>query len=199
MSKTFDEFLKQTDSMLGTLNKDYEAMKLQKSDRRSQQQEIFNTLTADLVDLYDSTVDLIIKYEKQSGYLNSGSDCPTHIVYDDGQYVYFYRMRINWSSDKPMLKLRVSYVTKDKYTSDGQHFHSCSDLCIEQDKEVNIPDSWSQENMADYISVFLNHCPCKDQLEIAWQETLTAYVKECMEDVQHRNEILANKIKEVNK
>ena len=199
MSKTFDEFLKQTDSMLGTLNKDYEAMKLQKADKRSQQSEILKTLTADLVDLFDSAVDLIIKYKDQASYLNSGCAAPAHIVHDDGQFIYFYKLLVGWYSSTPKLRLDVAYIRKESYSEDGNHYHSRCDLSVEQDKEVYIPESWSPESMSNYISVFLNHCPCKDQLEIAWQETLTAYVKECMEDVQHRNEQMANKIQEVNK
>ena len=199
MSNSFDEFLKQTDSMLGTLNKDYEAMKLQKTNKRSQQSEVLKTLTADLVDLFNSTVDLILKYKEQAEYLNSGSTAPAHIVYDDGQFIYFYKLRVYWRSGKPTLELVVSYIRGDNYSADGSHYHSRSSLDVEQDKEVYIPEQWSPESMTDYVSVFLNHCPCKDQLEVVWQETLTAYIKECMEDVQHRNEKLANKIQEVNK
>lgn len=201
-----DNLIKDANSILTTLDKDYEAMQSQKSDVRQDQTEKFD-------DLYEAMGNILKQYsETISSFRNKidrsyDADGTEVIVYDaDGTEVTVYEYP---NTDKILTMVPTLYWTGNgtptfyiklyaKPRSGAGGYYDSDDLAIsETGIEIETAGFRSDKGFSDIVSIFLNHCPTYEQLDTAFQTALTDFIKFCVAHIQKRNETMADKIKSI--
>ena len=192
-----DNLIKDANSILATLDKDYEAMQSQKSDVRQDQTEKFD-------DLYEAMGNILKQYSETISNFRNKIDRS----YDaDGTEVTIYEYP---NTDKILTMIPTLYWTgngtptfyiklyaKPRSSGAGGYYDS-DDLAIsETGIEIETVGFRSDKGFSDLVSIFLNHCPTYEQLDTAFQTALTDFIKFCVAHIQKRNETMADKIKSI--
>ena len=191
-----DNLIKDANSILATLDKDYEAMQSQKSNVRQDQTEKFD-------DLYEAMGTILKQYSETISNFRNKIDRS----YDaDGTEVTIYEYP---NTDKKLTMVPTLYWTGngtptfyiklyEKPKMGGVGYYNSEDLAIsETGIEVETAGFRSDKGFSDVVSIFLNHCPTYEQLDTAFQTALTDFIKFCVAHIQKRNETMADKIKSI--
>ena len=194
--KAIDDLIKDANSILNTLDKDYEAMQSQKSDVRQDQTEKFD-------DLYEAMGTILKQYSETISNFRNKIDRS----YDaDGTEVTVYEYP---NTDKILTMVPTLYWTGNgtptfyiklyaKPRSGAGGYYDSDDLAIsETGIEIETAGFRSDKGFSDLVSIFLNHCPTYEQLDTAFQTALTDFIKFCVAHIQKRNETMADKIKSI--
>lgn len=196
--KTIDDFIKDANSILNTLDKDYEAMKSQKSGVRQDQVDKFD-------DLCDDMNSILMKYSKTIYEFRNKTDGSfepdgTDVIiyeYPDTNNILVMEPSLYWtsggSSGKPAYRINLYRKSKG---STG-HYSSDSITVSETGIETYTTGFSADKGFSDEVSIFLNHRPTYEQLDITFQTVLTEFIKCCVTYIQTRNEKLADKIKTI--
>lgn len=195
--KTFDDFIKDANSILNTLDKDYEAMQSQKSDVRQNQAEEFAGLCDDMGNVLGQYLKTIWDFRNK---VDSPIDAegPELTVYEypntDKKIVIIPQLYWTGGGNRlPTFYLKL--IEKPK--SGGCGYYNRQDLVISETGIESHTSGFGDEGFSDCVSVFLNHRPTYEQLDTAFQTAVTDYVKSCVTRIQKRNENLADKIKSI--
>lgn len=194
-----DNLIKDANSILTTLDKDYEAMQSQKSDVRQDQTEKFD-------DLYEAMGNILKQYSETISSFRNKIDRS----YDaDGTEVTVYEYP---NTDKILTMVPTLYwtgngtptfyiklYTKPRSGAGGYcGYYDSDDLAIsETGIEIETAGFKFDKGFSDLVSIFLNHCPTYEQLDTAFQTALTDFIKFCVAHIQKRNETMADKIKSI--
>lgn len=191
-----DSLIKDANSILATLDKDYEAMQSQKSNVRQDQTEKFD-------DLYEAMGNILKQYSETILNFRNKIDRS----YDaDGTEVTVYEYP---NTDKILTMVPTLYWTGNgtptfyiklyaKPRSGAGGYYDSDDLAISKTGiEIETAGFRSDKGFSDLVSIFLNHCPTYEQLDTAFQTALTDFIKFCVAHIQKRNEIMADKIKSI--
>ena len=191
-----DNLIKDANSILATLDKDYEAMQSQKSNVRQDQTEKFD-------DLYEAMGNILKQYSETISNFRNKIDRS----YDaDGTEVTVYEYP---NTDKKLTMVPTLYWTGngtptfyiklyEKPKMGGVGYYNSEDLAIsETGIEIETSGFRSDKGFSDVVSIFLNHCPTYEQLDTAFQTALTDFIKFCVAHIQKRNETMADKIKSI--
>ena len=191
-----DNLIKDANSILATLDKDYEAMQSQKSNVRQDQTEKFD-------DLYEAMGTILKQYSETISNFRNKIDRS----YDaDGTEVTIYEYP---NTDKKLTMVPTLYWTGngtptfyiklyEKPKMGGVGYYNSEDLAIsETGIEIETAGFRFDKGFSDLVSIFLNHCPTYEQLDTAFQTALTDFIKFCVAHIQKRNETMADKIKSI--
>lgn len=194
--KTIDDFIKNANSILNTLDKDYEVMQSQKSGVKQDQVDKYNGLCDDMNSI-------LMKYSKTIWDFRNKIDK----VYDaesDDFIVYEYPSPdkiltmvpiLYWMNNNSKLTFKLNVYARLK----GCSGYYDSDELIVSETGIEACSSGfnGDKGFSDLVSIFLNHCPTYEQLDTAFQAALTDFIKSCVTSIQKRNENLADKIKSI--
>lgn len=207
MTKELEELLAHTNSVLNTLDKDYEAMQLQKSGVRENQSKVLGELVNNLRKIFTEYKPTIMDIASKLDRYCLDRHSNNILVHQNDGFVYYYSVGIDWFSNEGLTDCRIELVCRqmglDRYSietilEESKCWNSTW-LYVYTDRTEEYGKNFCLESLADYTSVFLNHCPDYEQLKLAFEQAVTRYIQDCMKKIQERNETLANKIKEVTK
>lgn len=193
--KTFDDFIKDTNSILATLDKDYEAMQSQKHDVRQDQAEGFADLCEDMSKILGQYLKTIWDFKNKVDKIFD-ADGPEFTVYEypntDKKLVVI--PELYWTGNR-VPTFYIEMIEKPK--TGGCGYYNKEDLIVSETGIETRTDGFNDEGFSDCVSIFLNHRPTYEQLDTAFQAAVTDYVKRCVTYIQKRNENLADKIKSI--
>ena len=193
--KKFDDFIKDANSILNTLDKDYEAMQSQKSSVRQDQAEEFADLCDDMGNVLGQYLKTIWDFRNKVDS-SIDADGPELTVYEypntDKKIVIV--PQLYWTGNR-VPTFYLSLIEKPK--SGGCGYYNKQDLVISETGIESHTSGFGDEGFSDTVSIFLNHRPTYEQLDTAFQIAVTDYVKSCVAHIQKRNENLADKIKSI--
>lgn len=193
--KTFDDFIKDANSVLNTLDKDYEAMQTQKSGVRQDQTEEFNDLCEDMNSILMKYSKTIWDFKNKVNEIFD-TDGPELTVYEypntDKKIVII--PTLYWT-DNRVPTFYIQLIEKPKYG--GYGYYNKQDLIVSETGIESHTNGFGEEGFSDAVSIFLNHCPTYEQLDTAFQAVVTEFIKRCVTYIQKRNENLADKIKSI--
>ena len=196
--KTFDDFIKDANSILNTLDKDYDAMQSQKSGVRQDQVDKYDDLCesmGDIIGQYSKTI-----YDFRNKVDKSFEPDGTEVIiyeYPNTDKILVMVPELYWtsggSSGRPAY--RIHLYTKPKC---GAGYYDTDNIIVSETGIESLSNGFDgDKGYSDIVSIFLNHCPTYEQLDIAFQAVVTNYVKRCVTSIQKRNENLADKIKSI--
>ncbi len=193
--KAIDDFIKNANSILNTLDKDYEAMQSQKSNVRQDQVNKFNDLCENMSTVLRQYSETIQNFKSKIDKFHD-SEGPEVTVYEypDGIKVLTIVPMLYYTGDgKPTFYIKVC-----EKAASGKCYYNNEGLAVsETDIEIETVGFNPEKGFSDTAAVFLNHCPTYDQLDTAFQTALTNYIKYCVTYIQKRNESMADKIKSI--
>ena len=193
--KTFDDFIKDANSMLNTLDKDYEAMQSQKSDVRQDQAEEFTNLCDDMGNILGQYLKTIWDFKNKVAEIFD-AEGPELTVYEypntDRKIIII--PQLYWTGNR-IPTFCIEMIEKSK--TSGVGYYNKHDLMISETGIESRTSGFSDEGFSDAVSIFLNHRPTYEQLDTAFQAVVTNYVKSCVTRIQKRNENLADMIKSI--
>ena len=193
--KTFDDFIKDANSILNTLDKDYEAMQSQESDVRQDQAEEFANLCEDMGDILGQYLETIWDFMNKVNEIFD-TEGPELSVYEypntDRKIVIV--PELYWTGNR-VPTFHIEMIEKPK--TGGCGYYNKEDLIVSETGIVARTGGFNDEYFSDVVSIFLNHRPTYEQLDTAFQTAVTEYVKQCVTRIQKRNENLADKIKSI--
>lgn len=189
-----DNLIKDANSILNTLDKDYEAMQSQKSDVRQEQINIFNDLCENMKDILNKYFKTIIAFrEKLTLDHDSEGDELTVYEFTGDNKVLTIVPVLFWTGDcKLTFKLKIN----EKATK-GRGYYNTEYITISITGIEQFTVGFNDKAYSNTVSIFLNHCPSYEQLDTAFQTALANFIKYCVTSVQQRNETLADKIKTI--
>lgn len=193
--KTFDDFIKDANSILNTLDKDYEAMQSQKSDVRQDQTEVFFNLCENMksiLSLYSKTI-WDFKNKVNEIFDIEGPELLAY-EYPNTDKKIVIIPTLYWTGSG-VLTFDIEMIEKPK--SGGCGYYNKQDLMVSEEGLESCTSGFNYEGFSDAVSIFLNHRPTYEQLDTAFQTVVTDYVKRCITRIQQRNEKLADKIKSI--
>jgi len=195
--KEFDDFIKDANSILNTLDKDYEAMQSQKFSVRQDQVDKFDDLCEDMGSILKQYTETIWNFRNKVDrpYDSEGTEV-TIYEYPSGNKILTMVPMLYWyggSSGKPTFYIKVQEKPKAERGYYNTEILAISDTSI----EIQTVGFNSENGYSDTASVFLNHRPTYEQLDIAFQTALTDFIKSCVTHIQKRNESMADKIKSI--
>lgn len=193
--KTFDDFIKDANSILNTLDKDYEAMQSQKSDVRQDQTEVFFNLCENMkniLSLYSKTI-WDFKNKVNETFDTEGPELLAY-EYPNTDRKIVIIPTLYWTGNR-VLTFDIEMIEKPK--SGGVGYYNKQDLMVSEEGLESCTSGFNTEGFSDAVSIFLNHRPTYEQLDTAFQTVVTDYVKRCVTCIQQRNERLADKIKSI--
>lgn len=194
--KAIDDFIKDANSILNTLDKDYEAMQSQKSNVRQDQVNKFNDLCENMSTVLRQYSETIQDFNSKIGkhYDSHGTEVTVY-EYPDKCKILTMTPILYWTSTNKLTFYIILYI---KHKNEIGIYNSeeliVSDTGVEQ---ITSGFNGADTGFSETVSVFLNHCPTYDQLDTAFQTALTNYIKYCVTFIQKRNENLADKIKSI--
>jgi hypothetical protein len=194
--KAIDDLIKDADSILTTLDKDYEAMQTHKSDVRQDQVDKYDNLRNNMCSVLKQYSDTINKFRSKidRSYDAEGTEV-TIYEYPNGNKILTMKPMLYWTgTGVPTFYIKIYVKHKDErgyYDSEGL---AVSETEIELLTAGLNPDN---KGFSDVASIFLNHCPTYEQLDVAFQTALTDFIKYCVTSIQKRNECMADKIKSI--
>lgn len=193
--KTFDDFIKDTNSILATLDKDYEAMQSQKHDVRQDQAEEFADLCEDMGKILEQYLGTIWDFKnKVSEIFDAEGPEFTAYEYPNTDRKIVIVPKLYWTGNR-VPTFGIELIEKPK--SGGVGYYNKQDLMISETGIETRTAGFNDEGFSDAVSIFLNHRPTYEQLDTAFQAAVTDYVKHCVTCIQKRNESLADKIKSI--
>lgn len=193
--KTFDDFIKDANSILNTLDKDYEAMQSQKSSVRQDQAEEFADLCDDMGNVLGQYLKTIWDFRNKTDS-SIDADGPELTVYEypnTDKKIVIVPM-LYWTGNR-IPTFYIKLIEKPK--SGGCGYYNKQDLMISETGIEMHSSGFGDEGFSDTVSIFLNHRPTYEQLDTVFQAIVTNYVKDCVARIQKRNENLADKIKSI--
>ena len=199
--KAFDDFIKDANSILNTLDKDYEAMQSQKSGVRQDQVDKFDDLCesmGEIIGQYSKTIwDFRNKVDR--AFEPDGTAVTIYEYPNDTDKILVMVPQLYWTSGGPSGKptYRIDLYVKPKSSGAGGYYDSDSLAVSETGIELMSGGFDGDKGYSDLVSIFLNHCPTYEQLDIAFQTVATEFIKRCVTCIQTRNENLADKIKSI--
>ena len=193
--KTFDDFIKDANSILNTLDKDYEAMRSQKSDVRQDQAEEFANLCEDMGDILGQYLKTILDFKNKAReiYDTEGPELSIY-EYPDTDKKIVIVPTLYWTVNR-VPTFDIEMIAKPK--TGGCGYYNKEVLMVSETGIETRTSGFSDGGFSDAVSIFLNHRPTYEQLDIAFQAAVTDYVKRCVTYIQKRNENLADKIKSI--
>lgn len=197
--KTLEDFIKDANSILNTLDKDYETMQSQKSGVRQDQVDKFDDLCDNMGAILEQYSKTIWDFRnKVSRSLDADGTEVTIYEYPDTDKILIMDSQLYWtsggSSGKPLFYIKL--FTKPKVG--GARYYDSETIAIsETGIEIESGGFDADKGYSDIVSIFLNHCPTYEQLDAAFQTALAEYIKCCITNIQKRNENLADKIKTI--
>ena len=194
--KTFDDFIKDTNSILATLDKDYEAMQSQKHDVRQDQAEEFADLCEDMGKILDQYLKTIWDFKNKidDGIFDTEGPELTVYEYPNTDRKIVIVPELYWTGNS-VPTFGIELIEKPKSGASG--YYNKQDLMVSETGIESRTNGFNDEGFSDTVSIFLNHRPTYEQLDIAFQAVVTDYVKRCVTYIQQRNERLADKIKSI--
>lgn len=194
--KTIDDLIKDANSVLNTLDKDYEAMQSQKSDVRQDQTEVFDGLCDDMVSILSKYSKTITDFSNKIDRCRDSTGTEfTVYEYPDQDKLLVIVPELYWTAGrggKPTYKLDVREKPKE-----GNGYYSSAMLMISETGIEAHSSGFGDDGYSDLVSVFLNHRPTYEQLDTAFQTALADFIQFCVTCIQKRNENLADKIKAI--
>lgn len=193
--KTFDDFINDANSILNTLDKDYEAMQSQKSSVRQDQTEVFNTLCenmSNILKIYSETI-WDFRNKVNETFDTEGPELTVY-EYPNTDKKIVMVPELYWTGNR-VPTFYIQLIEKPKYGGCG--YYNKQDLVVSETGIESHTSGFGNEGFSDAVSIFLNHRPTYEQLDTAFQATVTDYVKSCVTRIQKRNENLADKIKSI--
>lgn len=193
--KTFDDFIKDANSILNTLDKDYEAMQSQKSDVRQDQAEEFADLCDDMGNILGQYLKTIWDFKNKVAEIFD-IEGPELLVYEypDTDKKIVIVPTLYWTGNR-VPTFDIEMIAKPK--TGGCGYYNKEDLIVSETGIESRTGGFNDEHFSDVVSIFLNHRPTYEQLDTAFQTAVTEYVKRCVTRIQKRNENLADKIKSI--
>lgn len=189
-----DDLIKDANSILNTLDKDYEAMQSQKSNVRQEQVDAFDDLCGNMKSIlgrYSKTI-MDLRNKLGSGHDSCGDELTVY-EFPCGSKLLVIIPVIYWAgNNKLTFKLKVLEKPKDR-----EGYYNCEYIAVTETDIDIITSGFDAKGYSDTVSVFLNHCPSYGQLDTAFQTALTDFIKFCVTSIQNRNERLADKIKSI--
>ena len=193
--KTFDDFIKDANSILNTLDKDYEAMQSQKSNVRQDQAEEFADLCDDMGNVLGQYLKTIWDFRnKTDSSIDAEGPGFTVYEYPNTDKKIIIVPQLYWTGNR-VPTFYIKLIEKPK--SGGCGYYNKQDLMISETGIEMRSSGFGDEGFSDTVSIFLNHRPTYEQLDTAFQAVVTDYVKDCVARIQKRNENLADKIKSI--
>lgn len=193
--KTFDDFIKDANSILNTLDKDYEAMQSQKSNVRHDQTEEFANLCDDMGSILEQYLKTIWDFKNKVSEIFD-TEGPEFLVYEypntDKKIVIV--PELYWTGDR-VPTFNIQLIAKPK--TGGRGYYNKEDLVVSETGIETYTSGFGDEGFSDVVSILLNHRPTYEQLDTAFQTAVTEYIKRCVTYIQRRNENLADKIKSI--
>lgn len=193
--KTFDDFIKDANSILNTLDKDYEAMQSQKSNVRQDQTEEFANLCEDMGDILGQYLKTIWDFKNKVNEIYD-TEGPELSIYEypntDRKIVIV--PTLYWTGNR-VPTFDIEMIEKPK--SGGVGYYNKEVLMVSETGIETRTGGFNDEHFSDAVSIFLNHRPTYEQLDTVFQAVVTDYVKRCVTSIQKRNENLADKIKSI--
>lgn len=195
--KAIDELIKDANSILATLDKDYEAMQSQKSDARQDQVDKFDDLCENMRAVLGQYSKIILDFRSKIGrsYDAEGTDI-TIYEYPNTDKILVMTPILYWTGG-PASKFTFYIKLRVKPKSSAMTYDSEALSIFETGIERISNGFDAEEGFSDAVSIFLNHCPTYEQLDTAFQTALTDFIKFCVTHIQKRNENLADKIKTI--
>lgn len=203
--KTFDDFIKDANSILNILDKDYEAMQSQKSNVKQDQAEEFANLCKDMGDILGQYLKTIWDFKNKVSKIFD-TEGPEFPVYEypntDKKIVIVPKLywagsrvpKLYWAGNR-VPTFHIQLIAKPKIG--GCNFYSKEDLVVSETGIEMHTSGFSDEGFSDAVSILLNHRPTYEQLDTAFQTAVTEYVKHCVTYIQKRNKNFADKIKSI--
>lgn len=191
--ESINELLEQADSLMNTLDKDYEAMSLQRGEITDKHKETYWDLMEDAGNILESYAPELYKFKQKAGTTHNAQGTFQIIYQDEAEdFEIVFVPCIYWDHEKPCFQMSVRKrgISCKGYIESIYMYAREAEPCTDYD---NFKDH------AKLFELFLNHCPSREQLKIAFESALTAYIKEIMSFIQKRNEQLAKEIQEANK
>lgn len=189
-----DDLIKDANSILNTLDKDYDAMQSQKSDVIQEQIDAFDDLCENMKSILGRYSKTIMDFRTKLGSVHdSYGDELTVYEYPSGNKLLVIIPVIYWAGNN-LLTFRLKVHEKPK---DHDGYYNCEYLAVTETGIDIITGGFDAKGYSDIASVFLNHCPSYGQLDTAFQTALTEFIKFCVTAIQKRNERLADKIKSI--
>lgn len=190
------DFIKDADSILDTLNKDYEIMQAHRSSVRQDQEDKLNTLCenmGEVLKLYSKTIyDFKSKIERNS---DSHGIAVTVYTYPDIDRKITFTPVLYWNHHTPCYCIEIKECTLD-----DKPFNNTENIIVSETDIESLSAGFDKDKRySTVISTFLNHCPSYTQLEEAFQSALVEYIMYCVTSTQKRNEYMADKIKSITK
>ncbi len=193
--KTFDDFIKDANSILNTLDKDYEAMQSQKHNVRQDQAEEFADLCDDMGSILGQYLKTIWDFKNKVDEIFD-AEGPEFTAYEypntDKKIVIV--PELYWTGNR-VPTFGIELIEKPK--TGGVGYYNKQDLMVSETGIETRTEGFDDRGFSDTVSIFLNHRPTYEQLDTAFQTAVTAYVKRCVTQIQKRNESLADKIKSI--
>lgn len=194
--KTIDDLIKDANSVLNTLDKDYAAMQSQKSDVRQDQTEVFNGLCEDMNSILLKYAKTIYDFSSKTDRCHDSTGTEfTVYEYPDPDKLLVIVPELYWTAGregKPTYKLNVHEKPKK-----GNGHYSSAYIVISETGIEAYSSGFGDDGYSDLVSVFLNHRPTYEQLDTAFQTALADFIQFCVTCIQKRNENLADKIKAI--
>lgn len=193
--KTFDDFIKDANSILNTLDKDYEAMQSQKSNVRQDQAEEFDNLCEDMGDILGQYLKTIWDFKNKVAEIFDieGPEFPVY-EYPNTDKKIVIVPELYWTGNR-VPTFHIELIAKPK--TGGCGYYNKEDLVVSETGIETHTSGFGDEGFSDAVSILLNHRPTYEQLDTAFQTAVTEYVKRCVTYIQKRNENLADKIKSI--
>lgn len=193
--KAIDDLIKNADSILNTLDKDYEAMQTQKSGVRQDHGEKFNDLCKAMGNVLETYSETISKFRSKIDRSRDSEGTEVTIYeYPNGNKILTMTPELYWTGTGVATFYIKIYV---KHKGEKGCYDSETLAISETGIELLSVGFNTDKGFSDTASVFLNHCPTYEQLDVAFQTALTDFIKYCVTAVQKRNENMADKIKTI--
>lgn len=191
--ESISELLEQADSLIETLDKDYEAMSLHRGEITDKHREIYFDLMEDAGNILESYAPELYKFMQKAGTTYDAQGTSQIIYQDEAEdFEIVFVPCIYWIDKHPnfQMAVRKRRIKFKGYVESVYLYAHETEPCADYN---------SFKDHAQLLELFLNHCPNREQLKVAFESALTVYIKEIMSFIQRRNEQLAKEIQEANK
>lgn len=193
--KAIDDLIKDANSILNTLDKDYEAMKSHKSDVRQDQVDKYDDLCEAMGNVLEQWSKTIWEFRNKIDRARDSEGTEVTVYeYPNCNKMLTMQPLLYWTGDgKPTFYIKICI----KYKDERGYYDSETLAVSETGIELVSVGFKAEKGFSDTASIFLNHCPTYEQLDIAFQTALTDFIKYCITAVQKRNENMADEIKTI--